>query len=102
MYKKLADSTLHKMKKQEIIELLRCAEHNADAYKATLEQHIKNVEDWVPVVRCKDCISSYEFEDWETGEKTRYCQRLRDYWVKEELWVNDNYFCCWGRKKKDV
>lgn len=58
--------------------------------------------DAVQVVRCKDCISSYEFEDWETGEKTRYCQRLRDYWVKEELWVSDNYFCCWGRKKKDV
>lgn len=55
MYKELATSTLLRMTKRDIIERLRCAEHNANAYKATLEQQIKNVEDWDPVVRCKDC-----------------------------------------------
>lgn len=44
MYKPLADSTLLRMPKKEIIELLRTAEHNA-----------KNLEDWELVVRCKDC-----------------------------------------------
>lgn len=79
------------------------AEHaQRDFIEAALRVKSQPTIDAVPVVRCKDCISSYEFEDWETGEKTRYCQRLRDYWNKEELWVNDDGFCCWGRKKKDA
>lgn len=54
-YKPLADSTLSRMTKAEIIEILRCAEHNAQVFEETLNQHIENVKDWQPVTRCKDC-----------------------------------------------
>ena len=50
-----ADSTLMSMKKSDLIECLRCAEHNQAVAEEQLAQHIENVKDWVPVVRCKDC-----------------------------------------------
>lgn len=50
MYKPLADSTLQRMKKTQIIELLRMAEHNAKVAQEYLDQQAKNLEDWKPVV----------------------------------------------------
>lgn len=50
-----ADSTLMSMKKADLIELLRCAEHNQAVAEEQLAQHIENVKDWAQVVRCKDC-----------------------------------------------
>ncbi len=41
--------------KKELIVHLRCAEHNQEVAEQALEQQAKNVKDWVPVVRCKDC-----------------------------------------------
>ena len=50
MYKPLADSTLQRMKKKEIIELLRIAEHNAKVAQEYVEQQAENIKDWAPVV----------------------------------------------------
>lgn len=53
--KKYSDSTLMRMTKAELIEQLRCAEHNQETAEEQLAQQAKNVKDWVPVVRCRDC-----------------------------------------------
>ena len=50
MYKPLADSTLQRMKKTEIIELLRIAQHNAKVAEEYVDQQAKNLKDWAPVV----------------------------------------------------
>lgn len=50
MYKPLADSTLQRMKKTEIIELLRIAEHNAKVAQEYVDQQAKNMKDWKPAV----------------------------------------------------
>lgn len=50
-----ADSTLMNMKKSDLIEILRCAEHNQAVAEEQFAQHIEKVKGWVPVVRCKDC-----------------------------------------------
>lgn len=42
MYKPLADSTLMRMTKKEIIEQLRIAEHNFRAMKETVNQQAEN------------------------------------------------------------
>lgn len=43
MYKPLADSTLMRMTKKEIIEQLRIAEHNFKAMEETVNQQAENV-----------------------------------------------------------
>lgn len=50
MYKPLADSTLLRMPKKEIIELLRTAEHNTKVSQEWVNQQAKNLKDWKPVV----------------------------------------------------
>lgn len=50
MYKPLSDSTLQRMKKTEIIELLRIAEHNAKVAQEYVDQQAENLKDWKPVV----------------------------------------------------
>lgn len=50
MYKPLADSTLQRRKKKEIIELLRIAEHNAKVAQEYVDQQAENLKDWKPVV----------------------------------------------------
>ena len=55
MMRTWADITLMSMKKADLIECLRCAEHNQAVAEETLAQHIENVKDWVPVVRCEYC-----------------------------------------------
>lgn len=44
------DNALMRMTKRELIEELRCAEHNQTAAEELLAQHIENVKDWAPVV----------------------------------------------------
>ena len=50
MYKPLADSTLLRMPKKEIIELLRTAEHNAKVSQEFVDQQAENLKDWKPLV----------------------------------------------------
>lgn len=53
MYKPLADSTLLRMPKKEIIELLRVAEHNAKVSQEWVAQQAENLKDWKPVVHAR-------------------------------------------------
>ena len=87
-----ADSTLMSMKKSDLIECLRCAEHNQAVAEERLAQHIENVKKWVPVVRCKDC---------------RYLGRELD----KGLYSCDDYnlpycepdsYCSHGRRKEET
>lgn len=92
-YKPLADSTLSRMTKAEIIEILRCAEHNAQVFEETLNQHIENVKDWQPVTPCKDCIHS-----GATEAGSRYCKEPLG--MYGAVPVQDNYFCSHGKAKE--
>ena len=70
MYKPLADSTLQRMKKTEIIELLRIAEHNAKVAQEYVDQQAKNLKDWAPVVHGR--------------------------WIKNNNSLQtDDYYCCY-------
>lgn len=65
MYKPLADNTLMGMKKKEIIEQLRIAEHNFKAMEETVNQQAENfkkllVEErkhghWTKDNKCSEC-----------------------------------------------
>lgn len=50
-----SDSTLQRMTKVELIEQLRCAEHNQKVAEEMLAQQAENIKDWVQVVRCREC-----------------------------------------------
>lgn len=52
---KYSDSTLLNMTKAELVDQLRCAEHNREVAEEALAQQAENIKDWEPVVRCKDC-----------------------------------------------
>ena len=81
MYKPLADSTLHRMTKKEIIELLRTAEHNAKVSQEWVAQQAENLKDWKPVVHgrwiedgsgvivCQKCNRGYNL----VSQFTHYC-----------------------------
>ena len=87
MYKPLADSTLQRMKKTEIIELLRIAEHNAKVAQEYVDQQAENIKDWKPVVhgrwierqtphamggvssKCSVCAKSVQY----LGNPPNYC-----------------------------
>lgn len=85
MYKPLADSTLLRMPKKEIIELLRVAEHNAKVSQEWVDQQAENLKDWKPVVRCKDCRSYNK-------PKTGWCE------VHLDREHPDDY-CSYGKRK---
>lgn len=79
-----ADSTLMSMKKSDLIERLRCAEHNQAVAEERLAQHIENVKEWAPVVRCKDCI--YRI-DGRCFSRTSFLNAPA---------VEPDNFCSWG------
>ena len=88
-YKPLADSTLSRMTKAEIIEILRCAEHNAQVFEETLNQHIENVKDWQPVTHCKDCKHRTEAGN---------CGHPRHHGILPSAYPYD--FCSYGEPKE--
>lgn len=53
--RKYSDATLLCMTKAELIEQLRCAEHNQTVAEEALAQQAENVKAWEPVVHCRDC-----------------------------------------------
>lgn len=54
-----------------------------------------------PVVLCRDCEDSYEWESID-GFKDRYCGHLRDRWNPDnDRMVDDDDFCKWGRKREE-
>lgn len=82
MYKPLADSTLLRMPKKEIIELLRTAEHNAKVSQEWVAQQAENLKDWKPVVHGRWIHDGRRIErgiDWchcsECGKSDNFCAR---------------------------
>nr|DAG67066.1 MAG TPA: Sgf11 (transcriptional regulation protein) [Caudoviricetes sp.] len=83
-----ADSTLMSMKKSDLIECLRCAEHNKAVAEERLAQHIENVKEWVPVVHCKGC----KYGDYDSKPNgAMVCLRTND-----GFWRKETDFCSYG------
>ena len=80
-----SDSTLQRMTKVELIEQLRCAEHNQKVAEEMLAQQAENIKDWVPVVRCRDC--EYIYTD---AYGYLIC-------VKSGLYSDENDYCSRGQ-----
>lgn len=95
-YKPLANSTLSHMTKTEIIEVLRCAEHNARAFEESLNQHIENVKDWQPVTHCKDCKHKGWVQEPCHGKSMDYC-KVWDCTLRNL----ETTFCSYGEYKED-
>lgn len=76
MYKPLADSTLLRMPKKEIIELLRTAEHNAKVSQEWVAQQAENLKDWKPVVHGRWKPGRFNLE---TGNYEEQCTRCRNF-----------------------
>ena len=88
----LADSTLMSMRKTDLIECLRCAEHNQAVAEETLAQHIENVKDWVPVVLCRDC----KYSDYN-NKNEMYC-----YHCFGLEYIEPDYFCSYGEREEQT
>lgn len=58
-----SDKTLMSMTKAQLIEQLRCAEHNRNAMEERLNQQAENVKGWEPVVHCGECSFYNKFDD---------------------------------------
>ncbi len=83
-------ATLMGLTKKELVEYVRLAEHNQDVAEETLNQQAENVKDWIPVVRCKDCVHM------RNSIKARFC----------EVWcmyndMGEEGFCNYGERRED-
>lgn len=92
--KKYSDSTLMRMTKAELIEQLRCAEHNREVAEEALAQQAENLKDWKPVVHCKDCKYKGWVQEPCHGKSIDYC-RVWDCTLRD-LETN---FCSYGERK---
>lgn len=86
------DNALMRMTKRELIEELRCAEHNQTAAEEFLAQHNENVKDWAPVVRCKDCENSYYAVD----------DLICSYGPCVDCPVPPDFWCAYGKRKEST
>ena len=96
--KRYSDSTLMRMTKADLIEQLRCAEHNEATAEEQLAQQAENVKDWVPVVHCKDC------RYYRTGPlltPNKFCFRLKHPISGQPIGYNfsPDDFCSYGVPK---
>jgi len=69
-----AYSTLCNMRKADLIDYIRCLEHNYNVAVSFNENQAKYIESlgMVKVVHCKDC-KFHEIEETERGAKYIYC-----------------------------
>ena len=87
-----ADSTLYNMRKTDLIEYIRCLEHNYNVAVSFNENQAKYIESLgiIKVVRCKDCI---EVDGMEDGlYHCPYCTDLKK--------ADD--FCSYGERKDNA
>lgn len=89
--KKYSDSTLMRMTKAELIEQLRCAEHNREVAEEALAQQAENLKDWEPVIHCKDC--EYGVKGTVNSNGFFVCD-------VSGLDITPNDFCSLGEKKE--
>lgn len=88
--KRYSDSTLMRMTKAELIEQLRCAEHNQVVAEEQLAQQAENVKDWVLVVHCKDC--KYVLRAKWNKKGYRICPA-------SHMEITDDDFCSYGEPR---
>ena len=100
--KRLADSTLLRLPKAELLAHLRCAEHNEETMERQLKQQAENVKDWVPVVRCRECERYRKELGWcdihshfvlSDGE---FCHPHES---SDWKMFDENYFCGDGKRR---
>lgn len=84
--KTLSDATLKSMTKSELIEHLRCAEHNYAVAKETIEQQAKNFKNYEPVMY-GEWIDVGDFMKMEDGIElpVKVCSVCGEYIVLEDF-----------------
>lgn len=93
--KKYSDSTLMRMTKAELIEQLRCAEHNREVAEEAVAQQAENLKDWEPVVHCKDCKHKGWVQEPCHGKSIDYC-RVWDCTLRDLKTT----FCSYGERRE--
>lgn len=100
MYKPLADSTLMRMTKKEIIEQLRIAEHNFKAMEETVNQQAEN---YIKLL-AEEHKHGHWFDPEDDDGRTAWHCSVCDYVVKTiGFYPNYNYCpCCGARMDEEV
>lgn len=83
--------------KKELVEYVRMAEHNQDVAEETLKQQAENVKDWIPVVRCRDCVHWFGRD----GGSPVCLKIYEDGAVSADAWQTREAddFCSYGKRK---
>ena len=69
-----------------------------DALNPAYCRTFKNAADVVEVVRCKDCVNYYEYEDWDRHCQESYvCHECRLF--RKNL--GENGYCSYGERRAD-
>ncbi len=97
--KKYSDSTLMRMTKAELIEQLRCAEHNREVAEEALAQQAENLKDWKPVVHCRDC-KHFNFTRMECENDAISTDHEGGAQYSLNFYLDD--FCSYGEKRKNA
>lgn len=94
--KKYSGSTLTRMTKADLIEQLRCAEHNREVAEETLAQQAENVKNWEPVVHCRDC-KHFNFTHMECENDAISTDHEGGAQYSLNFYLDD--FCSYGERK---
>jgi hypothetical protein len=93
-----ADSTLRNMRKDDLIEYIRCLENNYNVAVSFNENQARYIESLgiKKVIRCKDCKFCERDHTLDGGgDEYYYCWHV----VMEHGQVRPNEFCCYGERK---
>lgn len=93
----MADSTLLRMTKKELIELLRTAEYNAEVSQEWVAQQAENLKDWEPVVHCRDC-KHFNHKRMECENEAVSTDHEGGAQYSLNFWLDD--FCSYGERKE--
>ena len=98
--KKYSDSTLMRMTKAELIEQLRCAEHNREVAEDAPAQQAENLKDWEPVIRCRDCTfwTKGKYKQGPDPEHMEYVGSC----ALSRFDKTESNFCCCGERRKET
>ena len=102
-----ADSTLRNMRKDDLIEYIRCLENNYNVAVSFNNQQAKNIEllGITKVVRCKDCMWSRQKDHREPTDTPReiICQCFKHNHIPApcgaRMAVNPDDFCSYGERR---
>lgn len=96
-----ADSTLRNMRKDDLIEYIRCLENNYNVAVSFNENQARYIESLgvAEVVRCKDCLFYHGVMGKDSGKPTGYgwCENKNDY----KCVCYDVDFCSYGERRNN-